>query len=231
MAKAPDLCPGALIGSQETAVSSSSVVSSSSTASSSSAASCKSVTWAPQSGQTPDNTGGGTWSGMPTTKTNCFDISMSGYLCSGNFQITLGDDCKGKTISWNGVPLTLKSDNAQTTGTIPNPGITTSITTPVNCVLSQLYFTGCGQAGTLQDGKMTELRKSYVIPAGVCVDVAMNWDNPYWTPSIWLKCTGESDISLSINSGCDGNHPNDCGISYSNLCAPSDKQMICSVSN
>ena len=101
------------------------------------------ISWAPNSGQNPDNTGGGSWTGIPQ-KAECFDIDMSGYLCTGSFQLKMVD-CKGETINWNGASVTLLSDNDQTTGTIPAPGVPIRISAPKECTISQLYFTGCSR--------------------------------------------------------------------------------------
>lgn len=107
-----------------------------------SAVTCSDITWT-AGGGTPDNTGGGSWSGMPA-KNECFNINTTGYVCTGSFQLTMAD-CKGETIHWNNATLTTLSGNDQTTGTIPDPGNPTVIRTPKECTISQLYFTGCTQ--------------------------------------------------------------------------------------
>lgn len=101
------------------------------------------ISWAPNSGQTPDNTGGGSWTGIPQ-KAECFDIDMSGYLCTGSFQLKMVD-CKGETINWNGASVTLLSGNDETTGIIPAPGVPIKISAPKECTISKLYFTDCSR--------------------------------------------------------------------------------------
>ncbi|WP_407447493.1 hypothetical protein [Fibrobacter sp.] len=103
---------------------------------------CSDITWT-VGGGTPDNTGGGSWSGLNATN-ECFNIITTGYVCTGNFQLTMAD-CKGETIHWNNATLTTLSDNDQTTGTIPDPGNPTRISASKECTISQLYFTGCSQ--------------------------------------------------------------------------------------
>lgn len=102
---------------------------------------CGVITWAPSAGQTPDNTGGGSWTGLSSSSA-CFDIDMSGYVCTGNFQLTM-PNCKGETISWNGASITMLSDNDQTTGAIPNPGASIRISADKECTITQMYLTGC----------------------------------------------------------------------------------------
>ncbi len=104
---------------------------------------CSDITWTPNSGQTPDNTGGGSWTGKGATN-ECFNIITTGYICLGSFQLTMAD-CKGETIHWNNATLTTLSDNNQTTGTIPDPANPTRISASKECTISDLYFTGCTQ--------------------------------------------------------------------------------------
>lgn len=105
---------------------------------------CTEITWTPSG--TPDNTDGGSWNPSLNTLNSaakCYEINMSGYVCSGNFQIRMSD-CKGKTISWNNASLTLRTDNDETTGTIPNPETTIILNSGNDeCSLSKLYLSGC----------------------------------------------------------------------------------------
>ena len=105
---------------------------------------CTEITWTPSG--TPDNTGGGSWNPSLNTLNSaakCYEINMSGYVCSGNFQIRMSG-CKGKTISWNNASLTLRTDNDETTGTIPNPETTIILNSGNDeCSLSKLYLSGC----------------------------------------------------------------------------------------
>lgn len=107
------------------------------------AGACATVTWTPNAGQTPDNTGGGSWTGMSSSST-CFDIDLSGYVCSGGFQLTM-PDCKGETILWNDASVTMLSGNDQTTGTIPNPRADIRISASKECTITQMYLTGCAR--------------------------------------------------------------------------------------
>lgn len=195
--------------------------------SASGAGNCAEVTWTPNEGKTPSNTGSeSSWSpdlASSPVNANCFEINMSGYICTGGFQIKLAD-CKGESVNWNNATLTLASDNDETTGTIPSPGNPIVIEAPASkkCTLSKLYMDGCGIAGVLQNGKMTQMEKIYTIPKDACVNVDIAWDNPNWIPTnIALKCVGESNVSLSISSNMK--------IQYSETCSGSTHDRICSV--
>lgn len=101
---------------------------------------CKQVTWTPWG--TPSNTGGGSWSPGLNWKADCFDISTSGYACSGNIQIK-SEDCKGETLTWNQGSVTLKSDDGYRDGTNPSPGETIHISANKECTISLFYLDGC----------------------------------------------------------------------------------------
>lgn len=101
---------------------------------------CKQVTWTPSG--TPSNTGGGSWSPGLNWKADCFDISTSGYVCSGNIQIK-AEDCKGETLTWNQGSVTLKSDDGYKDGANPSPGETIHISANKECTISQFYLEGC----------------------------------------------------------------------------------------
>ena len=120
---------------------------------------CKEIKWTPTPNTTPSNTGGGSWTSKnaggtwvaaldqnnssTAVKSDCFDIDMSGYVCSGSYQVRMVD-CKGETVDWNSSTLTLLSNNDETSGNnLPDPKSTIKIVAPKECTLSKLYFDGC----------------------------------------------------------------------------------------
>ena len=108
---------------------------------------CLAVTWTPQSGTTPSNTGGGSWSPALNWTAECFDITTTGYKCSGKVQIK-SDNCKGETLTWNGSTITLKSDDGYREITNPDPGTTIQISGSKECTISQFYLEGCAKEST-----------------------------------------------------------------------------------
>ena len=101
---------------------------------------CKVVTWTPSG--TPDNTGGGSWSPSLNWTGECFDISTSGYVCSGNIQIK-AENCKGETLNWNTSTVSLRSSDGYYEGSNPAAGTTIHIDANKSCTISNFYLTGC----------------------------------------------------------------------------------------
>ena len=119
---------------------------------------CKVVTWNPNAGQTPDNTGGGSWSPSLNWTGECFDITTTGYKCSGDIQIK-ADDCKGETLDWNTSTVTLQTGDGYYAGRNPAAGSTIHIAANKSCTISQLYLTGCRSANTGSDDGTLDLSK------------------------------------------------------------------------
>ena len=120
---------------------------------------CKEIKWTPTPNTTPSNTGGGSWTSKnaggtwvaaldqnnssTAVKSDCFDVDLSGYICTGTYQVRMAD-CKGETVGWNTSTLTLLSNNDETSGNgMPDPKSTIKIVAPKECTLSKLYFDGC----------------------------------------------------------------------------------------
>ena len=155
---------------------------------------CLAVTWTPSG--LPSNTGGGTWSPALNWTAECFDITTTGYKCSGKVQIK-SDNCKGETLTWNKSTITLKSDDGYRETTNPDPGSTINISATKECTISQFYLEGCtkqssgtgsGDGGTLDLSKdcnnnnvthaSLEGGKDYTVTAvGSCTNI--KFDCPY----------------------------------------------------
>lgn len=104
---------------------------------------CKQVTWTPNEGQNPDNTGsgGGSWSSALPWKSDCFSLEVTDRVCSG-YQIK-AEDCKSETLTLNGNSITLGSGDGYASGTIATPKNPIEIKANKECTISQIYFDNC----------------------------------------------------------------------------------------
>lgn len=104
---------------------------------------CKQVTWTPNAGQNPDNTGsgGGSWSSALPWKSDCFSLEVTDRVCSG-YQIK-AEDCKSETLTLNGNSITLGSGDGYASGTIATPKNPIEIKANKECTISQIYFDNC----------------------------------------------------------------------------------------
>ena len=110
-------------------------------------ATCLAVTWEPKSGTTPNNTGDNNWSSSFPWTAECFDITTTGYTCSGNFNIK-AENCKGETLVWNNSTVTLQSSDGYYYGSNPDPGSTIHISATKSCTITQLYLDGCTEGAS-----------------------------------------------------------------------------------
>lgn len=180
--------------------------------------SCTTIVW-PASG---DKVQGTPTPNFPWSGSDCYIINTD-KICTGQTKFK-SEDCKGHDIVWNGTTIHLReADGFMDMNPNPGPGLSIKIEGMGTCQITQFWMDGCGEAGTLDNGKITEVNKKYDIPAGECVDVDAVWDNPWWIPSIAVKCSGKSDIDVTGVSSSNLN------ITVSNICADAGKNMICSV--
>ena len=154
----------------------------------------------------------------------CATISTN-RICTGGLQIEI-QSCKGKSGTWNGVPFTLNDNNDGYYQFTSNPVLTTTNRLEVpdcpSATIRKVYMDNCTVTGTLQNNKMTEMEKIYTIPKSSCADVDIAWTNSGWIPTnIALRCLGdEGVVPLSISN---------MKIQYSNVCAGSSRDKMCSV--
>ncbi len=113
---------------------------------------CLAVTWTPSG--LPSNTGGGSWSPALNWTAECFDITTTGYKCSGNIQVK-ADDCRGETLNWNNSSVKLASGDGYFSGSNPDPGTTIQISGSKECTISQLYLDGCTKENTSSSSSAT----------------------------------------------------------------------------
>lgn len=110
---------------------------------------CATIVWTPSG--SPDNTGGGSWSPILNWTAECFDITTTGYSCSGDIQITAAD-CKGETLDWNSSTVTLADGDGYYSGSNPDAGETIHIGANKSCTISTFYLSGCKKQNTQPSG-------------------------------------------------------------------------------
>lgn len=191
---------------------------------------CKQVDW----NMTGDNSNSASPSPNYPWKSNCATITTN-RVCLGQVEIKAPVACENKTGTWNGVSFQLQGNGPPTKNFSTNPAPNTTNNLVINDCdeISSVYMTGCSEVGVLQDNKMTEVNKLYMIPAGTCVSLNMNWNNGYWIPDngVKLRCSGDHSINetVTVDSRCLDDHVH-CEISYSgDICAVSNV-LYCSVS-
>ena len=107
------------------------------------AGACTELTWTPNVGQNPNNTGsgGGSWSSTLPWASDCFTLGVTDRICSG-YQIK-AEDCAGETLSLNGSSITLGSADGYASGTISTPKSPIEIKANKECTISEIYFDNC----------------------------------------------------------------------------------------